>query len=88
MDFDTRMLILAAANIPVYILLGWLLFNDLASFLSSAKYLFIPDIISFVRGEGEEDSWESLKVFFFVAACIAVVVAEYWFLEEWFWKKP
>jgi hypothetical protein len=69
-------IILGILNIPVYLGLGRLMFDDWSGFFESIRFSLTPDFISMFRGEWEQDLWESLKLFIFVGLCIVVVIGE------------
>jgi len=64
-----------AASIVIGLVVAWLLFrvffNNFADFTECVGYWFTPDIISMFRGEWAEDRWASLKLFLYVALCVA-----------------
>jgi hypothetical protein len=63
-------------NIPIYPIVGYMFWDDLADFWLSAKYLFIPDIISIFRGEYYDDWFEEYKVFLWWGICALLVYLE------------
>ena len=82
--------VLIGANTPVYVLIGWLIFDDLAGFIESLRYWMMPDAWSWIKGEGIEDLWAELKLFAFVIACTAIVAGEHYELKAegvWRWDR-
>ncbi|MFZ4575688.1 MAG: hypothetical protein ACOYN0_14935 [Phycisphaerales bacterium] len=79
----TYWIILVAANIPVYVGLGWLVFRTWEEFTDCLGYWFKPDIISWFDGTHWEDIWAELKVFLWLAMCAFMVAAEHWALQKW-----
>lgn len=75
--------ILIAANIPVFLGVGWVMFDNLEGFGESLKYSLTPDIFSWIRGEGIDDMWAELKLFGFVALCALLVYGEHWLLMKY-----
>jgi len=72
----TGWIILAAANIPLYYLLGRLIFRDWQGFWECVKYWLTPDIISAFRGDYFEDWTSELKLFLWLIVCGVCVAAE------------
>ena len=72
-------IILALVNIPVYFLIGKVMFKTWEGFLDAIGYLFTLRFISAARGEFWDDWWAELKLIIFVLLCIGVVYAEYYF---------
>lgn len=79
----TYIAILLVANIPLYIGVGWVFFDNLDGFIESVKYWIKPDIISWIQGEGYDDAWHELKLFGFLAMCILLVYGEHWLLQKY-----
>ena len=79
-DMETQaiyIVILATVNIPVYILLGKLMFGDWEGFWESIKFWLKPDILSLFHGEHWEDSIAEFKLGIFCALCFGIVFLEY-----------
>lgn len=72
----TGWLILIVANIPVYIVLALVWFRDKDGFLEGIKYLATPDVISWFRGEYEDDRWARFKFLLWFVSCVACVYFE------------
>jgi hypothetical protein len=77
-------IILAVANIPLYWLVGWVVFKDSGDFWECIKFWLTPDIISLFRGEWMEDQWAQMKLFFWVVLCAGAVFGESLLLGQWF----
>lgn len=73
---STDWAVLGIVNIPIYFLLGWVVFGDWETFGECIRYALTPDIISWFRGEGLEDFWAEMRLFFWVGACALVVWGE------------
>lgn len=69
-------LLLIAANFPIYIGLGWLFFGSWEDFKEAVSFAFTPDIISMIYGEFLEDLWATVRLWIFVLLCIAIVGIE------------
>jgi len=80
----TLYIVLAVANIPVYIFIGWFLFEDWSGFFEALGYWFQPDSWSWLKGEGFDDFIAELKLFFFLALCAAAVFGEFWLINKYF----
>ncbi len=76
--------VLGVLNIPVYILIGWVLFEDWWGFWESVKFWLTPDIISWFRGEYGEDMLSEMKLWYFVVLCVAAVGGEYLLIHKHF----
>jgi hypothetical protein len=75
--------ILLAANIPLYVGLGWLMFDNFGNFIDAVKYWLTPDIISWMRGEHLEDMLAELQLLGWIAMCVLFVFMEHWALQKW-----
>lgn len=47
--------------LTAFLLFKWL-FGDLDEFLQCIKFVFMPDIISLLRGQWDKDWWGELKI--------------------------
>lgn len=77
-------IILIAANLPIYILIGWVFFQSWEGFLESLYYLIKPDLWSWISGEGVDDLWAELRIFVFVFVCGGVIWGEHRLIQSWF----
>lgn len=77
--------ILITANLPVFWLFGYALFGSSADFIDSVKYVLIPDLISALRGEWEDDQWGTLKALLWLMLCAGAVWCEYVALKNLGW---
>jgi len=73
----TRWVALALLNVPLYLGLGWLFFDDWAGFLESLGFWFTPEWFSMFRGELLDNWWNSAKVLVFVLLCGGAVFLEH-----------
>jgi len=80
----TGWVILALANIPVYLLLGRGFFKDRWEFFEAIEFWVTPDIVSGLRGEYHDDRAATLKLVVWLAACIASVVVEGALIQRFF----
>ena len=77
MDADTRHWVnLGILNIPVFLVLGKLVFDGWSGFFECLRFWLTPDVISLFRGEWLDDWWGTLKLFVFIALCASVVCGE------------
>ena len=81
----TLLIILVVLNIPLYIFLGWVFFDNWGNFLQLLKFWFTPDIISAFKGEYWEDIWAEWKLGAFILICGAVVYGEYFLIIKIFY---
>jgi hypothetical protein len=79
---DPQVLILIAGNIPVYWLLGWLIFKTWGAFFECLKFWLTPEIFSAFNGEYWDDVWAETKLFLWLFACGACVFAEHMLLRR------
>lgn len=76
-------MILVAANLPLYVGVGKVIFGSFGEFWECLKFWLTPDVISIFRGEWEEDMWAELKMLCFVLACAVLVWGEHWVIQKW-----
>ncbi len=84
--------ILIVANIPVYLFLGWLAFDNketaastfTETLLAVLKMLFIPSFVRVMFNMDTSGSWGLFPIAGFFLACGFVVYGEYWLLGNWF----
>jgi hypothetical protein len=69
-------IVLIFANVPLYWLVGWVIFRDRESFLECLKFWLTPDIVSLFKGEWAEDSWAEMKLLLWIALCAGAVYGE------------
>jgi len=78
LDPDLRhWLILIAANIPLYLVVGKVFFGSWAEFFDTLRFWLTPDIVSAWRGDYWADNWAELKLFVFMALCAGAVYSEH-----------
>lgn len=75
---------LVVANIPVYVFLGWVLFDDLQGFIDSLRFFITPDILSAFRDEYFSDLWAEIKLGVLVSISAGCVYGEYALVQEYF----
>lgn len=86
MNAETKSwVLLGILNIPVYLGLGKLIFDDWACFFESIGFWLTPDWISMLRGQWAEDWWGTLKLFVFLGLCAGVVYGEH---QMFYGDKP
>jgi hypothetical protein len=75
---ETKLVVaLIVLNIPIYVLIWAGLFGGWDTFKEALYYLWSPDLIDWFRGEGLENQWSKLKLFWFLAICALLVGSEY-----------
>lgn len=67
---------LAVANIPLYLWVGHLFFGGWREFWEAIVFWFKPDSWSFLQGEWMEDKVASFKLGIFLLICGGLVAAE------------
>ncbi|MBX7259597.1 MAG: hypothetical protein K1Y02_24780 [Candidatus Hydrogenedentes bacterium] len=75
---------LIVVNVPVYFGLGKLLFGNWENFDEAVRFLFTPDVFSWIRGEGIEDWWAEMKLGLLVSSSFFAVLGEYGLIDK-FW---
>lgn len=80
---ETYWIILLVANLPVYIGLGWLIFDSWEGFFEAIKFWLKPDLFSMFDGSYWDDVGAEFKLFGWVAMCAVMVAAEHWALQKW-----
>ena len=70
-------IILLAANIPIYKKLFKVFFPSEDDFKESVKYYFTPDLVSLFRGEYFKDRFSQGLLGIFLLSCGIVVAFEY-----------
>jgi len=81
---------LVVLNIPVYIFIAWLAFDDAedtaVSFFESVvavlKAIFIPGIVRVLMEDEDEGAWGLLPVGAFFLACGGIVYGEYYLITR------
>lgn len=66
-------LLLIAANFPIYIGLGWLFYGSWEDFKEAMSSVFPPGIVSLFYGEFLDDLRATIKLWIFTILCFAVV---------------
>ena len=77
------MIVCLVVDIPLWILIGKVMFGDMATFLESIRFMLTPDILSMIRGEWTDDVMAETRGYIFLAACAGLVGLEYWAISEW-----
>ncbi len=60
-------------GLPVILMVGRIFFGSWAGFFDSLRFLLIPDLISLLRGQWNEDAWATAKIVAFVVMCAFAV---------------
>ena len=79
-----RIIILAVANIPVFLIIGKVYFGSLAGFLDCLRYWGTSDMVSRMEGEYWDHVRSSWDLFFFVGGCAALLAGEYYLVGKFF----
>jgi hypothetical protein len=71
--------IIVSASITFVLLLGLfrIFFQDLRDFIDHLKFLFIPDLLSALRGEYDEDRVSSFKIVIYLGISIGPGLVTY-----------
>lgn len=84
MELKASYLNLSLISIPLFVLIGKVIFRDLAGFFESIRLMITPDLLSAIRGELYDDWWESLRFLFFILICALLVIAEKSLIDQFF----
>ena len=85
MTTKTLLIVLGLANIPVYVLVGWVFFNNLAGFLECFGISLTPEYkVTFNRDVQVDVFWAKMKIFFFLLVCALAVYGEYRLIHKYF----
>ena len=76
--------ILALANIPVYLIVAKVMFDDLDGVKEAIGFWLSPRWLDLLRGEATDDSWANLKIFLWLLIDGAAVATEYFALAKHF----
>jgi hypothetical protein len=87
---------LIIVNIPVYLLIGWLIFDSketaadtfFGTVVAILKIAFVPPIVRVMLGWDDSDALGVLPILAFFMACIAATFAEYWLLTKYVFIPP
>lgn len=75
-------IVLIVVNIPLYLLLGKILFSSIEDFWEAVTFWFTPDLFSAIQGQWGDDMWAELKLGLFVGLCIACVYGEFALVQK------
>lgn len=76
-------IILVATNIPIYLGVGRVLFNDFEDFMECIRYSLTPDLWSWLNGKGMEDWNAEMKLTSFFVVSGLIVFGEHWLLSTY-----
>ncbi len=90
MTTETLVWILIPANIPIYLFLGWVVFDDarnashnfVETLVAIGKAILIPRIIRIVMGDDSDATGSMFNIVIFLGACIAAVAGEYYLITR------
>lgn len=74
--------LLLILNVPVYWMIGVILFPSASDFLDTIRLLITPRILDLLRGEAFDDQWAHFKVAAWLFLCGSVVFSEYTFVAH------
>jgi len=83
---------LVVLNIPVYLLIGWLVFDTkegaadtfFETIVAILKAIFIPRIVRVLMGDDDDDgAWGIFPIAAFFIACGAIVYGEYYLIAKY-----
>ena len=77
--------VLVAANIPVFVGLGKVMFGSWGDFWECVTFWFQPGWMSAMFGELDKDWWAEVKLVLFLLICAALVGAEHVVMTELGW---
>ncbi|HZW11115.1 MAG TPA: hypothetical protein VFF69_14530 [Phycisphaerales bacterium] len=80
--------ILTAANLPLFIGLGKVVFGGWGEFLDCLAFWVRPDLLSALRGEWTDDLWAECKLLVFMVTGAGVVLVEHVGMVELGWVGP
>jgi len=92
-DPTTLVVILAVANIPVYLFLGWLAFDSksnasdtfFGTLFAIVKRVLVPKIVLvLLQDEGADEAWGIFPIAAFLFACGGIVYGEYYLIQKYF----
>ena len=79
---------LIVLNIPVYLFIGWLVFDTkddaadtfLDTTIAVIKIILVPGIVRVLLGDDDDEAWGLLPLAAFLFACAGVVYGEYYLI--------
>ncbi len=82
---------LAVLNIPVYLFIGWLVFDSkegaavtfFETIVAILKLIFIPRIVRVLTGDDDEDALGLFPIALFFFACGLIVYGENYLITEY-----
>jgi len=80
---DWYYVILIAANIPLYLAVGWGIFSTWENFWEALRFCFTPDVFSMFRGEWAHDMWGEVCIGLWLAVCGLTVYGEHLLLTKY-----
>jgi len=75
--------IIIICSIPIYIGIGWVIFDDWDGFFEAIKFWLIPDIVSMVRGGWGHGAWEEMTFVYWLALCIGTTYGTHWVAQTY-----
>lgn len=75
--------VLFVLSVPVWYGFGWVIFDGIAEFFECIKYWLMPDIISWIRGEGFDDMGAEFKLFIWGLMCFGASFGLHWLAQTY-----
>jgi hypothetical protein len=75
---------MAVVDIPLFILIGKLIFGCWGDFWDAIVFWFTPDLWSAFNGEYWDDVWAECKLGLFTVSCGAIVWCQLWLIVKLF----
>ncbi len=80
----TAWAILLIVNIPVFWLLGWVVFREWDEFVECVRFWITPEIVSAFQGEYYDSFWGKMRLGLWAILCVASIGGEYYLLMKYF----
>ena len=78
------LIVLSVVNIPLYLVIGKVMFGGWAEFWDAIKFWFTPDVLSMLKGEYADDFWAEMKIGLFIVLCGVCVFGEFTLIQRLF----
>jgi len=83
--------VLAVANIPVYLFIGWLVFDSKSdagdtfvdTIVAILRIIFVPKIFRWFLGMDDDDAWGIVPILAFFFACGLIVYGEHYLIDKY-----
>ncbi|MFI4876652.1 MAG: hypothetical protein ACIALR_14980 [Blastopirellula sp. JB062] len=86
-------LTLVVLNLPIYWLIGWVMFDTTHGAVDSfwettiaiLKAVFVPRYLRVLTDDESDGDFSVFNTLFFLVSCVAVVAGEYYLLTKYLW---